>query len=109
MENWTGVLYVLVALVCLALIGLVLVQPSKSGGFGTGGSVIGESVFGAYAGSHLTKITVVLTTVLFVLTLFLAALVGRAKKSVVDEVPAAEAVAVSGVELPPQPQNNLGD
>jgi preprotein translocase subunit SecG len=81
METWTSILYVLVAAVSIALICLVLIQPSKSGGFSAGGASMGESVFGAYAGSHLTKLTVIFTTVLFVLTLLLAALVGRAHQT----------------------------
>ena len=92
METWTSILYVLVAVVSIALIGLVLIQPSKSGGFGSGGVAMGESVFGAYAGSHLTKLTVIFTTVLFVLTLFLAALVGRTHHTN-DLADAAAAVA----------------
>ncbi len=111
MEALTTVLYVLVVIVCLALIGLILIQPSKGGGFGSalGGNVIGESVFGAYAGSHLTKLTVVLTTVLFVLTIFLAALVGRGSggdSSIMDaepdEISVTAPVAVPAPEALPQ-------
>ena len=98
METWTTVLYVLVGIVCVALIGLVLIQPSKSGGFGSGGSAMGESVFGAYAGSHLTKLTVIFTAILFVLTLILAAFVGRAQKSVISDDAVAEAVSVAEME-----------
>ena len=59
---------------------------------------VGESVFGARAGSHLTKATVVLTVIFFVLALTLAALIGhsRSSKSLVSEVtdePAVQAAA----------------
>ena len=70
-------LYTMVVVLSLLLIGIVLIQPAKSGGMGAAFGGIGESVFGAKAGSHLTKATVVMTTIFFVLTLTLAALVGR--------------------------------
>ena len=70
-------LYAVVVVVSLLLIGLVLIQPAKSGGMGASFGGIGESVFGGKAGSHLTKATVVMTSLFFVLTLLLAALIGR--------------------------------
>ena len=75
----TVFLYALVVVISLLLIGIVLIQPAKSGGMGAAFGGIGESVFGAKAGSHLTKATVVMTTLFFVLTLVLAALIGRGK------------------------------
>jgi len=73
----TVVLYTLVIIVALLLIGLVLIQQSKGGGFGGSFGGVGESVFGAHAGNHLTKLTVILTTSFFVLTLLLAVIVGH--------------------------------
>ncbi len=73
----TAVLYTLVIIVALLLIGLVLIQQSKGGGFGGSFGGVGESVFGAHAGSHLTKLTVILTTSFFILTLLLAVIVGH--------------------------------
>ncbi len=73
----TGVLYALVVIVALLLIGLILIQPSKSGGLGATFGGVGESVFGAQAGSHLTKATVVLTAVFFICSLVLATLIGH--------------------------------
>ena len=77
----TIVLYAAVILVSLLLIGLVLVQPSKSGGLGATFGGIGESVFGAQAGSHLTKLTVIMTTIFFVLTLTLAVMLSYNQSS----------------------------
>ncbi len=68
------VLYSLVVLVALMLIGLVLVQPSKSGGFGGSFGGLGETVFGAHAISHLSKLTVFFISVFFVLVFSLALL-----------------------------------
>ena len=73
-------LYALVVVLSLLLIGIVLIQPAKSGGMGAAFGGIGESVFGAKAGSHLTKATVVMTALFFVLTLALAALIGHGVK-----------------------------
>jgi preprotein translocase subunit SecG len=77
----TVVLYTLVIIVALLLIGLVLIQQSKGGGFGGAFGGVGESVFGAHAGSHLTKLTVILTTSFFVLTLLLAVIVGHSSRA----------------------------
>ena len=98
MEILMTILYALVIVVALLLAILILIQPSKSGGFGTVFGGVGESVFGARAGSHLTKATVVLTVIFFVLALTLASLIGhsRSSKSLVTEIadePAAAAVA----------------
>ena len=73
----TVFLYVMIVVVALLLIALILIQPSKSGGMGATFGGIGESVFGDKAGSHLTKTTVVLTTIFFVIALTLAAFIGR--------------------------------
>ena len=73
-------LYALVVVLSLLLIGIVLIQPAKSGGMGAAFGGIGESVFGGKAGSHLTKATVVMTALFFVLTLALAALIGHGVK-----------------------------
>ena len=70
-------LYVLVVLFSLLLIGLILVQPAKSGGMGAAFGGVGESVLGGKAGSHLTKATVWMTAIFFVLSLLLAILIGR--------------------------------
>jgi len=102
-------LYAVVVVLSLLLIGLVLIQPAKSGGMGAAFGGIGESVFGAKAGSHLTKATVVMTTLFFVLTLVLAALIGRGKwKSAPDwkdkigkSQPAAESKPKPAAEAQP--------
>lgn len=70
-------LYALAVVISLLLIGIILIQPSKSGGMGAAFGGIGESVFGAQVGSHLTKATVIMTAVFFLLSLVLASLIGR--------------------------------
>ncbi|MCP4179266.1 MAG: preprotein translocase subunit SecG [bacterium] len=61
-------------LIALLIIALVLVQQSKSGGglgstFGGGGS---DSLFGAHASTHLSRLTVWFATAFIIITLALA-------------------------------------
>jgi len=79
------ILYVAVVLIALLLICLVLIQPSKGGGFGSAFGGIGESVFGAQAMSQLSKVTVVMLTLFFVLTLILAVMTGHRTKATAPE------------------------
>ena len=91
MNGFVIVLYTLVIVVSLLLIALILVQQPKSGGFGSTFGGLGESVFGAHAIGHMTKLTVIFTTIFFVLTLTLAILLSHlpAEKSVVSSLGAA--------------------
>ena len=73
----TILLYVMIFIISLLLIALILIQPSKSGGMGAAFGGVGESAFGGKAGSHLTKTTVVMTTIFFVFALLLAAFIGH--------------------------------
>lgn len=95
MDVFRIVLYTAVVVIALLLIGLVLIQQSKGGGFGSAFSGLSESVFGARAGSHLTKLTVILASVFFFLTLVLAVVTGHAsrQKSAVEINSDLEAVA----------------
>ena len=100
-------LYALVVIVSLLLIGIILIQPSKSGGMGAAFGGVGESVFGAQAGSHLTKATVIMTAIFLALSLLLAAIIGHGwnssdskgvdelmeKTAAVEKTPAAPAEA----------------
>ena len=76
--------YIIIALtvvdgmVALLLIGAVLIQQSKDGGFSSstfGG--LGESIFGGQAADHMTKVTVALVSLFLGLTLLLAVITGR--------------------------------
>ncbi|MDD2403893.1 MAG: preprotein translocase subunit SecG [Victivallaceae bacterium] len=86
MDFMIVVLYTLVVVVSLLLIALILVQQPKSGGFGSNFGGLGESVFGAHASGHMTKMTVIFTSIFFALTLLLAVFVGHrpAKASVIS-------------------------
>ena len=64
------ILNTLVVILAVLLIALILVQPTKSGGgFGSAFGGLGESVFGAQAMSHLSRLTVWCISIFFVLTL----------------------------------------
>ena len=76
-------LTVLDVLIALLIIALVLVQQSKSGGglgttFGGGGS---DSLFGAHASTHLSRLTVVFATLFLVITLALAVITAHIPKN----------------------------
>ena len=95
----SAIIYAAVVLIAVLLIVLVLVQPSKGGGFGSAFGGVGESVFGAQAMGQLSKLTIVLLALFFVLTLALAVLTGHkaASKSLISkETSVAEAPAVPG-------------
>ena len=95
----SAIIYAAVVLIAVLLIVLVLVQPSKGGGFGSAFGGVGESVFGAQAMGQLSKLTIVLLALFFVLTLALAVLTGHkaASKSLISkETPVAEAPVAPG-------------
>ena len=78
MDALITILTIIDVVIALLLVALILVQPSKDGGFGGapfGGA--GEAIFGGHAADHLSKFTVVLTTLFFVITLTLAIVTGR--------------------------------
>ena len=65
-------------LAALLLIGIILIQQSKSGGGLTAmGGGMTESVFGAAAGNVLTKGTVTLASIFLGITLILAVITGH--------------------------------
>ncbi len=63
--------------IALIIIALVLVQQSKEGAFGSPFGGVGESVFGAHATGHLTKLTVVFSILFLCITLALAIIIGH--------------------------------
>ena len=93
----SAIIYAAVVLIAVLLIVLVLVQPSKGGGFGSAFGGVGESVFGAQAMGQLSKLTIVLLALFFVLTLALLTGHKAASKSLISkETSVAEAPAVPG-------------
>ena len=88
---WIKYLLIVVeVIVGLLLIGVVLLQRSKDQGLGLAfGAGMGESLFGSQAVNVLIKITIVLSCVFFLNTMFLARLM-RSQGSSLRAVPAAE-------------------
>lgn len=90
-----AIINTLVVILALLLIAVILVQPSKSGGFGSAFGGLGETIFGAHTMSHLSKLTVVCITIFFILTMIAAIVSGHVKPaekqsvmgSVLDAVP----------------------
>ena len=103
---------------CLLLIGLVLLQKSKSEGLGLAfGAGAGESLFGARAGNVLSKATVVLGIIFMANTLLLGILFSQQEKTLMDSasVPVAQPAAmqtqpVDAIDLvvPSQPAGSTG-
>ena len=91
---------VIEALCCLMLIGLILLQRSKSEGLGLAfGASTGESLFGARAGNVLSKATVTLGIVFMASTLVLGVLFAQKDKPLVDIIDAQPGPAA--VQSPP--------
>lgn len=79
---------VIEVLSCLFLIGLILLQKSKSEGLGLAfGAGAGESLFGARAGNVLSKATVVLGIVFLANTILLGMLFAQKDKMLMDSAP----------------------
>ena len=102
-------LYALVVVVSLLLIGIILIQPAKSGGMGAAFGGVGESVFGGKAGSHLTKATVWMTALFFVLCLALAVLIGHGYKVNSSGSALEKELAVKKVEKKTQAENKAAE
>ena len=79
-------------LCCLLLIGLILLQKSKSEGLGLAfGAGAGESLFGARAGNVLSRATVILGIVFLANSLLLGVLFAQKSKTLMEQAPAPAA------------------
>ena len=88
-------------LCCLMLIGLILLQKSKSEGLGLAfGAGAGESLFGARAGNVLSKATVILGIVFLANSLLLGVLFAQKDKTLMEQAPAP---AAQPAAMQPQP------
>ncbi|MBP7831050.1 MAG: preprotein translocase subunit SecG [Kiritimatiellae bacterium] len=107
------ILLVTVEVICsLALIGLILIQRSKSEGLGLAfGAGMGESLFGSRAGNILTKLTVIFAAVFMVNTVLLGiAFSGERVQSLMSSQmsPPAAPVGPSGPITGPAPSAPAG-
>ncbi len=75
------IIYALIVLISVILVVLILIQPSKGGGLGSAFGGMGENVFGAHAMEHLSKLTVWLISIFFVLALALTVISAHAARS----------------------------
>ena len=113
MSTLATILNTLVVILAVLLIALILVQPSKSGGgFGSAFGGLGESVFGAQAMSHLSKLTVWCISIFFILTLASAIVAGHMQTgdSSVVEAESSTATAPSvGTESAPAAEEKTSE
>ena len=99
MSTLATILNTLVVILAVLLIALILVQPSKSGGgFGSAFGGLGESVFGAQAMSHLSKLTVWCISIFFILTLASAIVAGHMQTADTSVVEEESSIALGGAE-----------
>lgn len=100
-----ALLIVVLVLSSLLLIGLILLQKSKSEGLGLAfGAGAGESLFGARAGNVLSRATVVLAIVFMVCALGLGVIFAQKDRTLMDNVasdpvPAVQAQPIQGIDL----------
>ena len=99
-------LYTIAILTSIVLIGLILLQPSKSGGFGSAFGGVGESVFGAQALGHLTKLTIILTVVFFITILMLVVVTGHrnSPKSIIENIESVQPATATNAPVATQTQ-----
>ena len=101
-------LTVLDVFIALLIIALVLVQQSKSGGLGTtfggGGS---DSLFGAHASTHLSRLTVVFASFFLIITLSLAIITAHKPKN--RNLAEINSILMSTPDTKKQPLTNLSD
>jgi len=96
-----GLVVVLHIIICVGLIGIVLVQRGRGGGFVEGFSGL-ESVFGTKTSDFLTKMTTTLAVTFFLTCLILAFLSLKQSKSLMRDVKIKEPVVVGNVTEPPE-------
>lgn len=99
-----GILLTIHVIVCIALIGIVLLQRSEGGALGMGGGNTGFMTARG-AGDLLTRTTWILGSVFFVLSLVLTMLAGqeRGASSVVDRIK-VQSIDPSKLNQPAAPQ-----
>lgn len=96
---------VIEVLCCLLLIGLVLLQKSKSEGLGMAfGAGAGESLFGARAGNVLSKATVVIGIIFMANTLVLGMLFAQKDQTLMEQAPLP---TTQPVEMQAQPIDTM--
>ena len=77
MQVLVNILLVVNIFVCVALVGVVLLQRSEGGALGMGGGGPGNFMTAAGAGDLLTRITWILAFVFFILSITMTVLTGR--------------------------------
>ncbi|MAI20725.1 MAG: preprotein translocase subunit SecG [Kiritimatiellaceae bacterium] len=105
-----ALLLIVLVLCSVSLIGLILLQRSKSEGLGMAfGASTGESLFGARAGNVLTRATVVLGAVFMVCALLLGVLYAQQDRSLMSDVGSDPVAEVQPLPLEPISVEPLGE
>jgi len=113
MEIIKVILIIVEILCCLLLIGVILLQPSKSQGMGMAfGGGMGETLFGSRAGNVMTKITVILSLIFLANTALLGILFTSGDdRSLIEKAAAPAPLPVAnqgGMLAPPAEPSSQG-
>ncbi len=109
MENIIRVVLIAVEIItCVLLIGVILLQQSKSQGMGVAfGGGMSDAIFGSRAGNILTKVTIILALIFFVNTTLLGiTYTTKTESSIVDSatVPSTAPLQRAASQVPPPTQ-----
>jgi preprotein translocase subunit SecG len=96
-----GLIVVLHIIICIGLIGIVLVQRGRGGGFVEAFSGL-ESVFGTKTSDFLTKMTTIFAVTFFLTCLLLAFLSLKQSRSLMRDVKIKKPVVTGNVTEPPE-------
>lgn len=88
-----NVLFIVHALICALLIGIILIQAGRGGGLVQGFSGV-ESMFGTKTNAFLTRTTTILAVLFFITCLSLAFLSAQQGKSLLSKTSPVKATAV---------------
>ncbi len=103
------VVLVIHLLICIALVGLILLQRSEGGGLGMGGGGGAGLMSSRAAGNALTRTTGILAACFFVTSMTLALLANEGRSrvdTILDSAPATTAPAGGGEAAPQAPADS---
>jgi preprotein translocase subunit SecG len=101
----TEVFLVIHLILCLAMIGVVLIQKSEGGGLGMGGGGMSGFMTGRSTANLLTRTTAILAAGFFLTSIALAVFAGGSNvpRSIVEQLPTPASGAPAAVPAQPVP------
>ena len=102
-----GIIIAIHVIVCVALIGIILIQRGRGGGFVDSFQGL-ETVFGTKTNAFLTRLTSILAIVFFVTCLALAFFSLRQSRSLIGNTPVPPSAPASNATVAPPAQQPSG-